>query len=93
MRRCSCHMTCHSIGYKGADMAKSQARLHESVRRYRERMRAKGLRQIQLWVPDTRSPEFAAECRRQSLLVADDPAEEVIMDELEAVQDVEGWHP
>jgi hypothetical protein len=54
-------------------------------------MRAKGLRQIQLWVPDTRSPTFAAECRRQSLLVAGDPAEEVIMDDLEALQDIDGW--
>jgi hypothetical protein len=56
-------------------------------------MRAKGLRQVQLWVPDTRSPEFAAECRRQSLLVADDPAEQAVMDELEALQDIEDWHP
>jgi hypothetical protein len=56
-------------------------------------MRAKGLRQVQLWVPDTRSPEFAAECLRQSLLVADDPAEQAIMDELEALQDIEDWQP
>lgn len=58
-------------------------------RRYRERMRAKGLRQIRLWVPDTRSMAFVAECRRQSLLVADDPAEREIMDELELLQDTE----
>ncbi len=78
-------------------MPKSQSKRgskpHENVRRYRERMRAKGLRQVQLWVPDTRSPEFAAECRRQSLLVADDPAEQAIMDELEALQDIEDWQP
>jgi hypothetical protein len=49
------------------------------------------LRQIQLWVPDTRSPAFVAECRRQSLLVAADPAEELIMAELETLQDTEGW--
>jgi hypothetical protein len=73
-------------------MRSSRARTHDHVRRYRERMRAKGLRQIQLWVPDTRSAAFAAECRRQSLLVAGDPAEEAIMDELEALQDTEGWH-
>jgi hypothetical protein len=42
----------------------------ESVGRYRARMRAQGFRPIQLWVPDTRSPKFAAECRRQSLAVA-----------------------
>jgi hypothetical protein len=64
---------------------------HENVRRYRERMRASGFRQIQLWVPDTRSPAFAAECRRQSLLIAEDPAEQAVMDELEALQDTEGW--
>ena len=33
-------------------------------------MRAQGLRPIQIWVPDVRSPEFAAEAHRQSALVA-----------------------
>jgi hypothetical protein len=56
-------------------------------------MRAKGLRQIQLWVPDTRSPEFAEECRRQSLLIAADPTEQTIMEELEVLQDTDGWRP
>jgi Protein of unknown function (DUF3018) len=36
-------------------------------------MRAKGLRPLQLWVPDTRSPEFAAEAHRQSRAVANSP--------------------
>ncbi len=35
-------------------------------KRYRERMRAAGLRPVQIWVPDTRSPDFQAECRRQA---------------------------
>lgn len=70
-----------------------QTTRHDNVRRYRERMRAEGMRQIQLWVPDTRSPAFLAECRRQSLLVAGDPAEQAIMDELEAAQDTDGWEP
>jgi len=39
------------------------------VRGYRVRQRALGLRLIQLWVPDTRSRIFAAECRRQSRLL------------------------
>ncbi len=42
----------------------------EKVRRYRERMRAKGLRPIQIWVPDTRPKSFAEEARRQSAAVA-----------------------
>jgi hypothetical protein len=54
-------------------------------------MRALGFRQIQIWVPDTRSPQFAEECRRQSLLIADDQAEQAIMDELETLRDMDGW--
>jgi len=45
------------------------------VRGYRVRQRALGLRLIQLWVPDTRSRSFAAECRRQSRLLQGDIAE------------------
>ncbi|MDE2670305.1 MAG: antitoxin MazE family protein [Chloroflexota bacterium] len=45
----------------------------DRVRAYRERLRRQGLRPIQIWVPDTRSPEFAAEAHRQSLLVASSP--------------------
>ncbi len=38
----------------------------ERVARRRAKLRAAGLRPVQFWVPDTRSAEFAAECRRQS---------------------------
>jgi hypothetical protein len=40
----------------------------DKVRAYRKRMRAKGLRLVQMWLPDTRTPQFAAEAHRQSLL-------------------------
>lgn len=40
----------------------------DKVRAHRERMRAKGLRLVQLWLPDIRTAEFAAEARRQSRL-------------------------
>jgi Protein of unknown function (DUF3018) len=40
------------------------------VREHRERLRAQGLRPIQIWVPDVRSPAFRAEAHRQSLAVA-----------------------
>ena len=45
------------------------------VRGYRVRQRASSLRLMQLWVPDTRSRSFAAECRRQSRLLQGDIAE------------------
>ena len=40
------------------------------MREHRQRLRAQGMRPIQIWVPDVRSPEFCAEARRQSQLVA-----------------------
>lgn len=42
----------------------------DKVRAHRQRLRRKGLRPIQIWVPDVRSPSFRTEARRQSLAVA-----------------------
>ncbi len=47
---------------------------------YRQRMRAAGLRPVQIWVPDTRTPDFAETCRKQARAVAaHDPAGDEIM--------------
>lgn len=48
-------------------------RARERVRAHRQKLRAEGKRPITLWVPDTRTPEFAAEARRQSLAVSNSP--------------------
>ena len=45
------------------------------VREHRQRLRAQGMRPIQIWVPDVHSPEFAAEARRQCLLANASPEE------------------
>lgn len=42
----------------------------DKVRAHRARLRRRGLRPIQIWVPDVRSGAFAAEARRQSLAIA-----------------------
>jgi len=47
----------------------------DRVKGYRERLRRQGLRPIQIWVPDTLSPDFAAEAHRQSAAVAASPHE------------------
>lgn len=52
---------------------------------YRARMRAQGLRPVQIWVPDVRSPQFAAEAHRQSTLVASADRNSDEMDFVEAV--------
>jgi Antitoxin MazE-like len=43
----------------------------ERVQRSRDRMRAKGMRLVQIWVPDTRAPGFAEEAARQCRLLAE----------------------
>lgn len=42
----------------------------DRVRNHRNRLRARGLRPVQIWVPDTRSPNFASEAHLQSAAVA-----------------------
>jgi len=49
--------------------------VNERMKQYRVQQRAAGLRRMQLWVPDPRSPVSAAGCRRQSVLMQHDPAE------------------
>ncbi len=55
-------------------MAKKRALKETSsryrVRAHRKRMRAKGMRLLQIWVPDTSTPEFKKEAHRQSLAVS-----------------------
>ena len=47
----------------------------DKVSAHRARLRAQGLRPIQIWVPDVRSPQFIKEARRQSRLIAASPTE------------------
>jgi hypothetical protein len=52
----------------------------QRMKSYRQRMRAAGLRPVQIWVPDTRAPDFVEVCHRQARAVAaDDPAGDEIM--------------
>jgi hypothetical protein len=45
------------------------------VRAHRDRLRAQGLRPVQLWVPDVRSPKFAQQAHDQSAAVASSGSE------------------
>jgi hypothetical protein len=53
--------------------------------RYRENLRRMGLRPVQIWVPDTRSPAFAAEARRQCERVNEADRAESLMDWVESI--------
>jgi len=58
-------------------------------------LRAAGLRAVRIWVPDSRKPGVAEECRRQRRIVAEadlaDPELREAMDA--ALADVSGWTP
>src|SRR5436305_663612 len=45
----------------------------DKVRAHRKRLRARGLRPIQVWIPDTRTAAFKVEAHRQSLADAQGP--------------------
>lgn len=60
----------------------------DKVRAHRARLRRRGLRPIQIWVPDVRSRSFAREAHRQSLLIAFDKRER---DEQAFVDAVSEW--
>ena len=69
------------------------AHVNSRVQKHREALRMAGLRPVQLWVPDTRRPNFAEECHRQSRIAAEadkaDKDMQHFMDE--AWADLEGW--
>ena len=61
------------------------------VAEHRTKLRESGLRPVQLWVPDTRAPGFAEECRRQSRALLGDPHENEVVDWLEQTAETTGW--
>jgi antidote-toxin recognition MazE-like antitoxin len=48
----------------------SETSSRRRVSEYRARLRAQGMRPVQIWVPDDRAPGFAEEAHRQSRAVA-----------------------
>ena len=66
------------------------------VQKWRDALRRAGLRPVQIWVPDTRRPDFAAQCKRQSRLASEaeksDVADAEMQEFMDAVlSDVDGW--
>ena len=69
------------------------AHVNSRVQKHRNALRMAGLRPVQIWVPDTRRPDFTEECRRQCQLVAQADVADTTMQQFmdEALMDVEGW--
>jgi hypothetical protein len=57
------------------------------MREYRARLRARGLRPVQFWVPDTRTAEFAAAAREESIRIARSAGEKEDLEFIDAMSD------
>ena len=66
----------------------SRAAARDKMSAYRARLRAAGLRPIQVWVPDTRSPALAQTARRQSRLASRRKSEQEALDFIEEAADL-----
>jgi hypothetical protein len=61
------------------------------MRAYRDRLRAQGLRPVQVWLPDVRNRRFAAKARRQSRLVARGTGDRAFQALIERSADLAEW--
>jgi Antitoxin MazE-like len=71
-------------------MATSTRPSRDKVRAHRDRLRQQGLRPIQIWVPDVRSPAFEAGAHRQSLTVAQSEHESEDQAFIDAISERDG---
>jgi hypothetical protein len=67
--------------------AKKKATTKVRVQEHRERLRAQGLRPVQIWVPDVRSKEFARQAHIQSLAVAESKRADRDQEFIDAITD------
>lgn len=71
----------------------STSHVNTRVQRHRDALRMAGLRPVQIWVPDTRRPDFAQECQRQTLLASHSDAADTTIQQLmdESLTNMDGW--
>lgn len=69
------------------------AHVNSRLQKHRLALRNAWLRPLQIWVPDTRRPGFAKECRRQSRLASHTDRTDTEMQQLmdDILANVEGW--
>jgi hypothetical protein len=57
----------------------------------RKRLRARGLRPVQHWVPDLRNPRLRAAIRKEAALLAQHPDNAAVDDWIDAAYDWREW--
>jgi hypothetical protein len=61
--------------------------------RHRMNQKKRGLKLVRMWLPDTSTPEFRAEAKRQAALIRGTPEDVEAMDFIEAAADIDdSWN-
>ena len=63
----------------------------DRVRRYREKMKAMGLKPVTLWVPDVNSPEFKSRVARAIQVINADQESRRVMEDMLELGDFSDW--
>jgi hypothetical protein len=84
------------MGYMKAEKAmisskSTQTDSADRVKRHRAMMRARGMRIVSHWVPDTRKPDFLREYRAQLAALAANPEKAGFWRWMDKVRSTEGW--
>ena len=72
-------------------MTAASPRKVDKFRRYRERKKAQGLREVRMWIPDARTPEFQKALKRQIAAINGSREDAQIQQELEQAI-AEAWN-
>jgi hypothetical protein len=60
------------------------------VQKYRNKMKAAGLKPVTIWVPDVNAPGFAEQLARDIEIINNSPDEKLILEQLSNIE-IEGW--
>jgi hypothetical protein len=71
--------------------AKKALTPQQKMKQYRQKLRAAGLRPVQLWLPETSTAAFAKKLRQESLLANKGSDEKAVMDFIEKTVALDGW--
>ena len=62
----------------------------QRVQKYRDKMKAAGLKRVTIWVPDVNAPGYAEQLARDIEIINNSPDEKLLLEQLSNIE-IEGW--
>jgi hypothetical protein len=60
------------------------------VQKYRNKMKAAGLKPVTIWVPDVNAPGYAEQLARDIEIINNSPDEKILLEQLSKIK-IDGW--